>query len=630
MPPLSARGGSTNPALRLRLLYDPRVSFPRRWGVWRDLVRPALPALLAAGAAFALVLPARAQVVAACGDPAFPEIDGCPGQPGRIDVQLFQPLPGGGTTFTVDNATVHRHMSLVLGAAASHAFPPLVSDRDGATTEGVSGLTQIDLMAALGLFEVMEVGLAVPIVSARAADDPNIDPATYTYSRFTGLGDVRLTLKVPLVRGDFALAARSTISLPTASATTSGNVNFTGARGWTASPGVVATYTAGKLTLAGDLAWVLRRRAVLGFEQRGLEQDDELALALGGNYAITDSISALVETRLHLGVGGRTGLGGDSLPANETPMDVNGGVRWRVADSVVLEAGVGTGLVAGVGAPPFRFFLAARYETAREQCPAGPEDYDGFQDDDYCADPDNDQDTILDDGDECPNDREDRDRYRDDDGCPDPDNDADGVLDARDRCPSESEDRDGFQDDDGCPEPDNDQDGVPDALDGANGECANDPENRNGFQDEDGCPDSQTVTINVTDTRILVSERIYFDFDRDTIRSVSMPLLNQVAAVIRDIPANRRIRVEGYTDEAGNPRYNVDLSYRRARAVVEYLTAHGVAAGRLDYQGFGSARPVAPNDSPEGQALNRRVEFIILDPQGPAPRPPTPPRPPRH
>ncbi|HBQ16016.1 MAG TPA: cell envelope biogenesis protein OmpA, partial [Myxococcales bacterium] len=198
----------------------------------------------------------------------------------------------------------------------------------------------------------------------------------------------------------------------------------------------------------------------------------------------------------------------------------------------------------------------------------------------------------------------------DEDGCPDTDNDADGVPDETDSCPTQSEDRDGFQDEDGCPEPDNDEDGVPDGLD----RCPMEPEDRDRFQDEDGCPEPgpEAASVTVTDTRILISERIYFDYDRDTIRDVSMPLLDQVADVIQELPQGLRVRVDGYSDDQGVRAYNVDLSYRRARAVVEYLAGRGVDRDRLDYRGYGPDNPVAPNDSPEGRALNRRVEFTIL------------------
>ncbi len=124
-------------------------------------------------------------------------------------------------------------------------------------------------------------------------------------------------------------------------------------------------------------------------------------------------------------------------------------------------------------------------EDSKDKCPNEPEDFDGFQDDDGCPDPDNDHDGILDINDKCPNVPEDFDGFQDQDGCPDPDNDHDGILDINDKCPNSPEDLDGFQDEDGCPDYDNDKDGIPDSLD----KCPNAPEDFDGFQDQDGCPD---------------------------------------------------------------------------------------------------------------------------------------------
>ncbi|MDP2363888.1 MAG: hypothetical protein Q8M94_08980, partial [Ignavibacteria bacterium] len=91
-------------------------------------------------------------------------------------------------------------------------------------------------------------------------------------------------------------------------------------------------------------------------------------------------------------------------------------------------------------------------------CPDAKEDFDGFEDEDGCPDPDNDKDGILDSQDKCPDQPEDKDGFEDWDGCPDFDNDADGILDVNDKCPDEAEDIDGFQDEDGCPDLDNDGD----------------------------------------------------------------------------------------------------------------------------------------------------------------------------
>ena len=129
-----------------------------------------------------------------------------------------------------------------------------------------------------------------------------------------------------------------------------------------------------------------------------------------------------------------------------------------------------------------------------DKCPDEPEDFDGFQDEDGCPDPDNDNDGILDVDDRCPNEPEDHDGDRGRRRLPrgsDGDRDGDGILGlARTSAPTMPEDKDGFEDDDGCPEPDNDKDGIPDKQ----RHCPNDPEDKDGFEDDDGCPIRTTTT----------------------------------------------------------------------------------------------------------------------------------------
>jgi len=520
-------------------------------------------------------------------------------QPGRgMDLQLFRPPAGQGATFTIDRTEVPRHLSLTLGMDGSFSHGLLTRTSDG--TNVVPWRAQGELLVALGLFQRIELGLALPVTSERYAG--NAFDAVPSYSTQTRLADARLSLKAPILRGDFRLSARLVVSLPTGSAA------FASARYWTSDPSLLASYDLGALTLSGELGYLLRKRAALAEagSNGGLELDDELHLAMGARYAIHPRVALIAE------VTSRMGLAGRSARSNEFPMDTNVGARFSTASGLSVDVGVGTSILSGYGAPHARAFAILRYATEREPCDAGPEDFDGYQDGDFCADLDNDGDGLEDDQDECPNDPEDLDGFLDQDGCPDLDNDADGILDAADRCPLRSEDLDGYQDTDGCPEPDNDEDGILDGVD----HCPMEPEDRDHYEDDDGCPEPgpAEAVVTVTDTRILVSERVYFEFDRDTIRSVSLPLLDQVASVFVDLPPDRIVRVEGYTDSEGVHGYNVDLSYRRARAVVEYLTSKGVPRAQLDYVGYGDRNPVAPNDSPEGRALNRRVEFTIIEP----------------
>lgn len=93
---------------------------------------------------------------------------------------------------------------------------------------------------------------------------------------------------------------------------------------------------------------------------------------------------------------------------------------------------------------------------------------------------------------------------------------------------------------------------------------------------------------------------------------MSFPVLDEVAAAIRRNADIARLRVEGHTDQAGTPEYNLDLSFRLARGPWWSTSRCGVARERLEFQGFGQQRPVAEADSPDAASLNRRVEFTIV------------------
>jgi OmpA-OmpF porin, OOP family len=103
---------------------------------------------------------------------------------------------------------------------------------------------------------------------------------------------------------------------------------------------------------------------------------------------------------------------------------------------------------------------------------------------------------------------------------------------------------------------------------------------------------------------------IYFDTDKDSLRSDSQPTLQEIAKLLN---ANPRLKVEvvGHTDDQGTPEYNLDLSRRRAASVVRALTSsYGIAVSRLGSFGCGFYAPVASNDSEDGKAKNRRVELV--------------------
>ncbi len=108
-------------------------------------------------------------------------------------------------------------------------------------------------------------------------------------------------------------------------------------------------------------------------------------------------------------------------------------------------------------------------------------------------------------------------------------------------------------------------------------------------------------------------EKVFFATAKDNALPESLPILDQVATVLEGNPDIQKLRIEAHTDGAGKPSYNKDLSQRRAKWVREYLVQKGIAAQRLDSEGFGMEKPIDTNDTAEGRANNRRVEFVVVE-----------------
>src|SRR6185503_3200315 len=203
------------------------------------------------------------------------------------------------------------------------------------------------------------------------------------------------------------------------------------------------------------------------------------------------------------------------------------GIKLYLARNSFFEIGGGYKVAGNYGAAAPRGFIGFIFEPSIgdrdgdgykddvDQCPDDPEDFDDFEDEDGCPEPDNDKDGILDDPDKCPNEPETKNGYQDEDGCPDSttfDRDGDRIPDDVDKCPDDPEDKDGFEDNDGCPDPDNDHDRIPDVSD----KCPNEPETYNGVKDDDGCPDQGLATM--TKGKIVTMKPIYFETDKDIIK----------------------------------------------------------------------------------------------------------------
>lgn len=139
-------------------------------------------------------------------------------------------------------------------------------------------------------------------------------------------------------------------------------------------------------------------------------------------------------------------------------------------------------------------------------------------------------------------------------------------------------------------------------------------------------------------TKPVVIENIFYDYDRATLRPESKEALDEMVQVLSDNP-NVTIEMASHTDRHGSDAYNIDLSGRRAKSVIDYLIEHGIAPERLQSQGYGESRPktitkklarehpqfkegdvlteeyilnLSPEDQDVADQINRRTEFQVL------------------
>jgi OmpA-OmpF porin, OOP family len=107
-----------------------------------------------------------------------------------------------------------------------------------------------------------------------------------------------------------------------------------------------------------------------------------------------------------------------------------------------------------------------------------------------------------------------------------------------------------------------------------------------------------------------VTHGIYFDTDSDILKPESAPVIKGISNALYKNPGIK-VEIDGYTDSTGDAAHNLDLSKRRAQAVMKVLVAQfGIDQSRLTSSGFGAANPIASNDTAGGRAQNRRVEFV--------------------
>ncbi len=492
-----------------------------------------------------------------------------------VSIETFKSSSNGNSLFETILATPKQHLGFTLGLLWSHAQEPVFrlvkqQNLDDQTFYPVWFRQQLDISASLGLFGPVEIGIVVPIVIYQVAQD--VDDAQKIQA--SGIGEPRLDLKVRFLNlSHFIMGAGITATFPLGHYISSGR-DYMGSSLPTAEPKLLLEIPVKSVRIAGNIGFLVRKKAFIGTQNQthaftwnaGISWDVK-------KFEDPDGLRFLLEAYGEMDI---------DVSYTSTPVEMLAGFKYRGKSDTIFSIGLGPGISRGLGTPSFRGMVGLAYDPIKRRvavpvCELGPEDNDGFQDED---------------------------------GCLDPDNDGDGILDVDDQCPNDPEDFDGFEDEDGCPDTDNDNDGILDVID----QCPMVPENFDGFEDEDGCPEEGPgkSMVKVTDTQLLLSSKIYFDYNKVTIKPISFPILDAVAETIIANTFIQKLRIEGHTDNEGTEAYNRSLSEQRAKTVMEYLVEKGVPKERLESVGYGFSQPKASNDSEPGRAINRRVEFTIV------------------
>ncbi|MEM7448060.1 MAG: OmpA family protein [Myxococcota bacterium] len=599
-----------------------------------------------------------------------------------MDAHLFRPAIDSKGHFSVNGTDIigHKDFSFGLMLDAGFGLIPFegFEDEDGtlrADADRVDRLVEQMFTGTLhfnfGLFNHLVVGAQLPVVFAGgpAVEIPGFynDSDSPSGIDYQGIGNVTLHAKWRLARSErdpVGLAAIVHVELPTGSPS-----EFVG-DGFALWPMMALEWLPVRRVRIGlNLGYRFNTEdgperfpfhgrteptgtsaTVAELVQTGdpITYDDLLTFGMGASFRVARPLELVLETygtQIATEIGARGG----------TSMEALAGLKVFVQQNSFLFLGGGVGIpIDGIQTADYRGVVGIVFEPSIgdrdgdgyrddiDRCPDNPEDFDGFEDEDGCPEPDNDQDGILDLDDECPLIPEDFDGVSDEDGCPDSDGgdrDGDGILDADDLCPDNPEDFDGFEDGDGCPEPDNDQDGIPDADDlcpdmpedydgfededgcpdadndgdrvlDADDACPSEPETYNGFEDADGCPDRGTVVIE--ENQIVILERVYFETNSAVIQNRSSSLLDAVAATFIGNPQITLIEIQGHADERSSDAYNLRLTRGRAAAVLEALVQLGVPRNRLRSAGYGERCPVDMGHNRRAWERNRRVEFKII------------------
>lgn len=533
-------------------------------------------------------------------------------------INRFDPSERGSDWFWAESLDLRGHNRWAVGVVGDWGYKPLVAyDANG---DQVAALVEHQVYAHLGasvvFWDRLRLGLNVPVLAYQTGEDVTVQGVGYEAPSGAALGDVRLGADVRLFGvygGPATLAVGAQVHIPTGSVdkyTSDGKARIVP-----------------RASLAGDIG-IFTYAVKTGINVR-LTDHDFANAPTGSEWFFGGAAGVrLLDKKLTIGpeVWASTVIRDTSrgfFKGATTPVEGILGAHYLVANEWKIGAGVGPGMTRGLGSPTLRTLVSIEWTPqpaepvqvvdtdgdgipdSQDACPTEPGVENADRSLHGCPLPqDTDGDGIPDDQDACPDvagiESDDPAQH----GCPLADSDGDGIPDVEDACPNEK----GVQSSDpaknGCPLPkDNDSDGIVNEEDA----CPDQAGPANKDPSKHGCPQAQ-----IKDGQVKILDRIEFDTGKATLTSESIPILEAVLKVLNENPSIEKMRIEGHTDNRGAAWLNRDLSKRRAKTVLDWLVENGIAADRLESQGFGPDQPIDTNETEEGRQNNRRVEFKIL------------------
>lgn len=570
-----------------------------------------------------------------------------------LQSQLYRPSIDAESTLWTDDSGGRTDSMFTFGRVAANYInhPFVIRYGDGQTIDLVEDALQLDVIAGMQ-YDRFRLGVDLPIYVFTRSDLADEGP---------GLGDIALDGRMGLVDRDasgFGVALGGRLSLPTASiASPLGTA--AGKPGWEAQ--LILDKDIGPVLIAANLGY----RGIPEQEMINVIWDDQLMWRVGAGWQLNDTmiLSADFAGAQVVRMIGKDNVSRPSRGAG-TPMELLGGTKIRLAETIQLDLGVGTGIGSGIGAPSLRVLAGIGYRPAKTARTDGdsigtltqtaPEipDVPGVEPEDVTVIP---VDTSALDIPDVPDIPEIADVPVIDvpvvevpvvevpeDVVPTdvtvPGTDVTipvaELPEAPEAIPT-GDIRVEVVDEDGSPIvgayilADDEQIGRTgdDGLYAATTPVgpttfAAHADGYRHVQEDIDVIEGEVITLVLTAepaTAELVGDRIdlrdsvYFATNQAEILPVSATLLQDVIGILNDHPELTQIRIEGHTDSRGSAAYNLDLSGRRAASVRQYLVDRGIADSRLVSEGFGENQPLDDRQVPEAWTKNRRVDFFVVE-----------------